>query len=128
MIFERAFALFVILTTLPFTAAQAEPPPSARAEIDYLLLYIQTAGCSFYRNGTWYDGPRAKEHLKSKYDYLAERNQIGAAEDFIDKAATKSSMSGNPYKIRCANSGEVESGPWLRQVLLHHRASDRPTR
>lgn len=121
----RALALIVILSALPFTAAKAQPPPNVHTEIDYLLQYIETSGCSFYRNGTWYDGTEARAHLRTKYDYMAGRQLIGTAEDFIDKAATKSSISGKPYKIRCSDGVEVASGPWLHLVLARYRASAR---
>jgi hypothetical protein len=119
----RALTLVLILTALPFTFAKAQPPPNVQTEIDYLLQSIETSGCSFYRNGTWYDGAQARAHLRTKYDYLAGRQLIGTAEDFIDKAATKSSISGQPYKIRCQDSIEVDSGPWLYQMLGQYRAS-----
>jgi hypothetical protein len=120
---RRALILFVILSAVPFAAAKARPPPNVHTEVEYLLQYIETSGCSFYRNGTWYDATRARAHLSSKYDYLAERQLIGNAEDFINKAATRSSLSGQPYKIRCSDGVEVESGPWLRLVLAKYRAS-----
>jgi hypothetical protein len=119
----RVLTLFVILSGIPFTLAKAQPPPNAQTEIEYLLQSIETSGCSFYRNGTWYDGAQARAHLRTKYDYLAGRQLIGTAEDFIDKAATKSSLSGKPYKIRCGDGIEVESGPWLHQMLGQYRAS-----
>jgi hypothetical protein len=118
----RVLALIVILSALPLTATKAQTPPNVHTEIEYLLQYIETSGCSFYRNGTWYDGTQARAHLRSKYDYFAERQLIGTAEDFIDKAATKSSISGKPYKIRCSDGAEVESGPWLHLVLARYRA------
>jgi hypothetical protein len=117
----RALTLFAILTAIPFTIAEAQPPPNVQAEIEYLLQHIETSGCAFYRNGTWYEGARAREHLRTKYVYLAKRQLIATTEDFIDKAATKSSLSGKPYKIRCADNIEVESGPWLHQVLARYR-------
>jgi hypothetical protein len=120
---RRALILFVISSALAFAAAAAQPPPNVHTEVEYLLQYIETSGCSFYRNGTWYDGTHARAHLSTKYDYLAERQLIGNAEDFINKAATRSSMSGKPYKIRCNDGVEVESGPWLHLVLAKYRAS-----
>ena len=124
---SRAWILLTVLSALAFAPANAEqPPPNAHAEIEYLLQYIETSGCSFYRNGTWYDGTRARAHLRTKYDYLVERRLIGSAEDFIDKAATKSSLSGKPYKLRCNGGVEVESGPWLHQVLARYRGMHIP--
>jgi hypothetical protein len=119
----RALLLIAILSVMPFALTKGSPPSNVRTEIEYLLNYIETSGCSFYRNGSWYEGARARAHLRAKYDYLTARQLIGTAEDFIDKAATKSSISGKPYKIRCGDGVEVESGPWLRQSLAQYRAS-----
>lgn len=116
----------LILSGITFTVAKAQPPPNVQTEIEYLLQSIETSGCSFYRNGTWYDGAQARAHLRTKYDYLAGRQLIVTAEDFIDKVATKSSISGKPYKIRCSDSIEVDSGPWLHQMLGQYRASVQP--
>lgn len=120
---RRSMTILAILCALSFTTSRAEPPPVAKVEIDYLLSYVETSGCSFYRNGTWYGGSDAKAHLRTKYDYMLARNQIGSAEDFIAKAATKSSMSGKPYRIRCGAGAEIESGTWLREVLARFRGS-----
>ena len=115
-------ALLATLLLLSFPPAHAEPAPTARAEIEYLLSHVETSGCSFQRNGTWYDGTRAKAHLRTKYEYLAARNLITTAEDFIDKGATASSFSGKPYKIKCGTNPEVECGPWLHDLLNRFRA------
>jgi hypothetical protein len=120
----RALTIFVVLSALPLAIAKAQTPPDVQTEVEYLLQYVETSGCSFYRNGTWYDGAHARAHLRAKYDYLAGRQLIGTAEDFIDKVATKSSVSGEPYKIRCGDGREVESGPWLHQMLGQYRASE----
>jgi hypothetical protein len=114
-------ALAVILSTFLLPVARAAAPAAAQVEIEYLLQYVGMSGCEFYRNGSWYDGARAQAHLRGKYDYLAARNRIASAEDFIDKAATKSSFSGQAYKIRCVGQAEVESNPWLREVLARYR-------
>ena len=119
----RALLICVILTATPFICARAEPPPDVHAEIDYLLQYVETSGCAFYRNGVWYESARATAHLRTKYDYLAARKLIVTTEDFIEKAATKSSMSGLPYKIRCGTGDEIASADWLRQALASYRAS-----
>ena len=59
----------------------------------------------------------ARAHLRYKYDALLKHDQIGTAEDFIDKAATKSSLSGLAYKVRCPGGPELSSGQWLRDAL-----------
>ena len=90
----RRIALVVLWSLFSFASARGEPPPAARVEIEYLLQHVGTSGCEFYRNGSWYDAGRAESHLRDKYKYLDARHQINSTEDFIDRAATKSSLSG----------------------------------
>jgi hypothetical protein len=108
------------LALLP--TARATPPVTAQTEITYLLVTVGGSGCEFYRNGSWYDSKRAQSHLQLKYDYLAARDLIRTAEDFIEKAATKSSLSGQPYAIRCTGTAAVQSDRWLRDLLARYRA------
>jgi hypothetical protein len=103
--------------------AQAAPPPIAVDEINYLLGFIDRSGCKFYRNGSWYDSHRAQSHLRDKYNYLAARGAIKTAEDFIEQAASRSSMSGEEYQIQCEAGPVVPSGLWLRTALSGYRAS-----
>jgi|WetSurMetagenome_2_1015567.scaffolds.fasta_scaffold1322096_1 hypothetical protein len=116
----------VIVPLLGLALAQGanagRPTPVAVAEINYLLDYMGQSGCDFYRNGAWYDSTAAKAHLRHKYDVLVKHEQIGTADDFIDKAATKSSMSGRAYKVRCAGGPELSSSQWLRDALTTYRS------
>ena len=103
------------------TVASAAPPAITQTEINYLLGFIESSGCEFYRNGSWYDSKRAQAHLRGKYEILAGADQISTAEDFIEKAATKSSLSGRPYQVRCGGGEAVTSNQWLRDVLTRYR-------
>ncbi|MDP9064803.1 MAG: DUF5329 domain-containing protein, partial [Pseudomonadota bacterium] len=89
---------------------------------------VETSGCEFYRNGTWYDSKRASAHLEKKYDYLVSRDQIKSAEEFIAKAATSSSMSGQVYQIRCAGSEPQASGRWFTDALAAYRLANKAGR
>lgn len=109
-----------------FPALRAAPPPIAQAEISYLLDFVEHSGCQFYRNGTWYDSKTARAHLQSKYEMLAGSGRIDSAEDFIDKAATSSSLSGQPYQVRCDGGEPIASSQWLRDVLSRYRPHDAP--
>jgi Family of unknown function (DUF5329) len=104
-------------------AAHAAPAPAAKAEIEYLLSAVATSDCRFYRNGTWYDAKAAAAHLRLKYESLAARELIRDTEDFIDRAATKSSLSGRDYAIKCEGLAEVSSRQWLTDVLATYRAA-----
>jgi hypothetical protein len=103
--------------------ARAAPPAIAVNEINYLLGFIERSGCKFYRNGSWYDSHRAQSHLRDKYNYLAAHDRIKTAEDFIDGAATRSSMSGIEYQIQCETGPAVPSNRWLRTALIDYRSS-----
>ena len=112
-------ALFAALYLLP--AALAAAPTAAQIEITHLLGLIERSGCEFFRNGTWYDARQAQAHLRAKYDVLAASDQIKTAEDFIEKAASKSSMSGLPYQIRCAGGAPTTTNQWFSAALARFR-------
>jgi Family of unknown function (DUF5329) len=103
--------------------ADSAPPAIALVEINYLLGFIEQSGCQFYRNGTWYGSKDAQAHLRDKYQYLAAKGVINSAEDFIEQAATKSSLSGKPYAIKCGNGPVVTTDQWLREALAQYRSS-----
>jgi hypothetical protein len=118
--------LIWVLGFAAFPALRAAPPPIAQAEINYLLAFVEHSGCQFYRNGTWYDSKTARAHLQSKYEMLAGSDRINSAEDFIEQAATSSSLSGRPYQVRCGGGEPIASSQWLQGVLSRYRAHDAP--
>lgn len=114
-----ASALMLGLLLSP--VARADPPASVQMEVNFLLGYIEGSGCKFYRNGTWHDSKTAQVHLRDKYKYLVARNLINTTEDFIEKTATESSFSGQPYEVRCNGGATVTSNQWLRDELARFR-------
>jgi hypothetical protein len=102
---------------------RAAPPAAAADEINYLLGFVERSGCKFYRNGSWYEAHRAQSHLRDKYNYLAARDRIKTAEDFVEQAATRSSVSGEEYQIQCELGPAVPSNRWLRTALRDYRSS-----
>ena len=113
--------LCVIVGVLLLPTARAGAPQATQVEVKYLLDFVEISGCDFYRNGTWYDSTKARAHLAAKFDYLDSRNRLKSAEDFIDGAATQSSLSGRPYEVRCLECKTVPTGPWLHDVLSRYR-------
>jgi hypothetical protein len=116
-------AALVIVALAQSPRAVPAPPGAAVDEVGYLLGFIDHSGCKFYRNGTWYDSHRAQSHLRDKYNYLAARNRIKTAEDFIEQAATRSSMSGIDYQIQCGAGPAQPSHRWLTTALQEYRSS-----
>jgi hypothetical protein len=107
-----------LLICVAAAAAAAAPlPPPARAEVDRLMSKLEASGCDFYRNGSWHTGAQAKAHLLRKLGYLEDKNLVQTTEQFIELAASTSSVSGQPYLVRCGSGAPVQSGVWLRFEL-----------
>ena len=112
----------------PVPASCTEPSaPLVRDEIDYLLTTMGRSGCEFYRNGSWHDAPAAEAHIRAKYAVLAARNHIGTTEDFIDRAASRSSLTGTAYAVHCGSSPVVSSSSWLSGLLAQYRVARAPS-
>lgn len=114
---------------LPALAA-AQLNDTARQEIEALLRAVGSSGCEFMRGGTAYTATKAQDHLQQKFAYLDNRGQLKSAEDFIVKAGTRSSMTGDAYGIRCAGTGHQASDAWLlaRLKAMRQQGSAQPRR
>jgi hypothetical protein len=97
----------------PAAAPTAPVPP----EVDALIGALRQSGCEFYRNGRWYPATKAASHLQRKLDYLAGKGRLGSAEAFIADAATRSSISGEAYRVRCTGTPIEPSATWLMRKL-----------
>lgn len=117
-------ALTGLLLALATMALAAAPlPPAARAEIEALLARLPASGCQFNRNGSWHSGAEAQAHLRKKLAYLEDRQLVTTAEQFIERGASRSSLSGRPYLVRCAGQAPVDSARWLSAELQAQRAA-----
>ena len=105
------FALFLVLIPCGIQADSKE-------EIRHLIQYIGSSDCIFIRNGKDHDAVEAMKHLQRKYDYLKQR--ISATEDFISTIASRSSMTGEPYRVRCSGR-EILSAEWFTLELIRYR-------
>lgn len=95
-------------------ASPAGADAGTEQEVAHLLQYIEQSECVFARNGKEHGGDEAREHIGKKYDYVKKR--VKTAEDFIEYAATRSSLSGKPYLVRC-DGEELLTAQWLRTEL-----------
>jgi hypothetical protein len=116
-----AALLMLTLGCTGVPAPAAEPAASVQMEVNFLLDAVERSGCQFYRNGTWRSAHDARVHLRDKYDWLVARDLVHATEQFIDRAATQSSLSGQPYWIRCTGEPAIASNQWLRDRLAQFR-------
>lgn len=120
-------ALFALVLGIATNAG--EPSFEAKGEIDHLLNHLGHSGCQFNRNGIWYGAAEAQSHLRSKLDYLIRKGLVRTAEDFIDRAASVSNVSGRPYQVKCGGEDPIPSALWLQAELKRsrrQRGAERP--
>lgn len=94
---------------------------NAEQEILHLFEYLKESNCEFNRNGSWYSSAEAVKHLETKYNYLMKKGLINTAEQFIDRAASRSSMSGQSYLVRCNDPKPIRSSDWFTDELKRFR-------
>lgn len=115
----RSLTLLTALL-LSCTLVQAAPDAKAQQEITQLLSFVEHSDCHFIRNGSEYPATEARAHLQKKLDYLENKGLVDSAEDFIERAATKSSMSGKAYQVNCPD-GTQDASTWLNTELKRLR-------
>lgn len=127
----RPFRLLAasLLACVSLGAGAAPAPPAVRAEIDAVMAKMSTSNCQFERNGSWHSAADAQKHLLRKLEYIEKRREtLASAEQFIDVAASKSSFSGKPYRVKCGGAEAVASREWLNRELKALRAAGRKAR
>lgn len=118
---KTAIMAALAATFLSAGAAAAATPEATRGEITRLLEAVEKSQCQFNRNGSWHDAREARAHLQKKFEYLDKKNLVTSTESFIERGASTSSMSGDPYQIRCAGTQPVTSAAWLKAELARQR-------
>lgn len=89
------------------------------ATIAHLFEFIRTADVVFIRNGKEHSAEDAAKHIEKKYKHY--KKKIKTPEDFIEKSATKSMMSGKLYQIRLKDGTVITNRDWLLAELERYR-------
>jgi len=92
-------------------------------EIDHLLETIGNSECVFIRNGSRHSADKAEEHLRMKYE--RGRRYAVSAESFIEKLASKSSITRKIYMMECPGSKAEPSSEWLTHRLEEFRRAQK---
>ncbi len=111
---RAAVTAVIVAGSMLAVVARAAPAD----EIQHLLDYVGSSGCTFVRNGVESDAAAAREHIRAKYAYA--KSHVSSAEDFIRLVASGSSMTGEPYVVRCGSS-QFLSADWLADELRRYR-------
>jgi hypothetical protein len=87
-----------------------------KKRIDFLISSVENmGGAKFIRNGTEHDGKEAAAHLRMKLQKAGDK--VRTADDFIRLCASKSFLSGKPYRIRSSDGKTVHSERYFREKL-----------
>lgn len=101
---------------MPAIPAGAE----AQDEIGQLIRMVADSDCTFIRNGKRYAAEKAADHLRLKY--RRGRKYANTPEQFIERLASKSSMSGKRYYMECDGEPRTTTREWLTQALATLRS------
>lgn len=120
----RRLTLWPIVMLLALCArVGVASPPDVKEEVTHLVSLVETSDCEFYRNGLRYDGAQAAAHLRDKYALVAAAGTISTGEVFIERVATRSSITGVPYGVKCQGRERVALADWMNAALARHRAA-----
>lgn len=89
------------------------------AEIDYLMESVANSGCIFIRNGKEHEAVDAVDHLAMKRK--RGKRYYDDTDTFVERIASSSSWSGDPYLIRCGDEEEREIEGWYLEKLEEFR-------
>jgi hypothetical protein len=119
-----ARAVAIVVACLVLLAGPTIAQTTEAQKIEYLIDSVEKlSDAKFIRNGSAYDARAAGDHLRMKLRRAGGR--VKTADDFIRYIASKSSMSGEPYKIRFADGRVVTSEAFLRGKLKALEAGGR---
>jgi Family of unknown function (DUF5329) len=109
----RLVSLLAILLAHGSISLAADDGDKEKQKIEAALVRMEKSDLTFVRNDTEHDGAAAAAHLRTKLKQAGD--QVKTFDDFVDKVATKSSISGKPYLVKMKDGSTVELAKWLRQ-------------
>jgi hypothetical protein len=114
MLIRRSFLVSAsCLLALPVLCA---PPPHELSRIEKLIQFVESQkDMKFIRNGTEYSCADAAKFLRGKMDAMG--GEVRTARDFIERIASKSSLSGQPYQVRFADGKTMLAAQFLSDEL-----------
>lgn len=106
-------------------AADASAAPGEQ-QIEVLLTRVAAQqDVQFVRNGQAHDSATAAKFLRGKWD--RQKVEIKTVGDFIDRIATRSSTTSQPYLIRFKDGQTVECRVYLTRLLVHSTMKENAT-
>ncbi len=115
---NRSIQVIAILTLIlisPLSLAAAQMPQHEVDKARELLSIIGRSQLTFIRNGKEYSPKEAKAHLETKLEWAL--NRVSTAKEFVERVASKSLMTGEPYYIKLSDKKKVKAKNWLLNEL-----------
>ena len=108
--------LLLLILAAPSILLAENLPVTENQKIETLIKHVgDLKDATFVRNGSAYASWTAVLFLRGKWN--ANVSDIKTARDFIDKVATMSGTSGEPYLIRFRDGKEIHSRDYLLAEL-----------
>ena len=102
--------------TMLALSVHATPPPHELSRIERLIRFVESQkDMKFIRNGSEYTCAEAAKFMRGKLEAMG--GDVVTARDFIERIATKSSMSGKAYQVKLADGRMVPSAQFLTEEL-----------
>ena len=121
--FRRSF-LMSVTTLMAWSAVAAARSPREQTHIEKLIRFVETQkDATFIRNGTEHSCADAGKFLRGKLESMGK--EITTAREFVERIASKSSMSGHPYHVKFADGKTMLASQFLGDELK--RLEGQPT-
>jgi hypothetical protein len=109
-------ALLTLLLGASALLAHATPSATEDQLIDTLIQRVgRMSSMIFLRNGSEYHAADAAKHMQAKYDYF--KKELVTAEDFIQRCASRSEMTGQAYKVKLEGGAVRDASEFLNGEL-----------
>ena len=111
---------FLLVILVISSTALADDVTKTDAEIKFIMNHVKNSSFIFIRNGKEHSAKDAYKHMMKKYKYF--KDKINSAEAFIEFTLTKSTMTGEKYKIKLSDSKIILSQNYFLKKLKLFRA------
>lgn len=114
--FRRRFVLGTVFGLVVMASATAAPPTHELNRIERLIRFVESQkDMKFIRNGSEYTCAEAAKFLRGKLESMG--GDVSTAREFIERIASKSSMSGEPYRVKLADGKMMLAAQFLSEEL-----------
>ncbi|KQX22167.1 DUF5329 family protein [Variovorax sp. Root434] len=119
-------ALLALLLGASALLAHATPSTTEEKLIDTLIQRVsKMSAMVFMRNGSEYNAADAAKHMQAKYDHF--KKELVTAEDFIERCASRSEMTGQAYKVKLTDGVVRDANEFLNGELRALRQAAKKT-